>query len=483
MSVRPSMSSDFHLPLADEPVLSTLNPDGTRRWLSPRLAPGALWRRRRAIGWILIVVFAALPWIRIGGQPPILLDVVSRRFTFFGTVFRPTDTLLLALLVLAIFTAIFLLTALVGRAWCGWACPQTVYMEFVYRPLERFFMAGAWGKRNARVPAWRLLAMYGAFVLVSAHLANTFLAYFVGTDRLVSWTLGSPSEHPTAFAVFTVTTGLMLFDFAFFREQLCTLVCPYGRMQSVLLDRDSLIVGYDSKRGEPRGRRRATAGAGTGAGVDDASRSLGDCVDCSLCVQVCPTGIDIRKGLQMECINCTQCIDACNAVMEKIGRPSGLIRCSSQSRLEGTMRRGLRPRLILYPALLVGFVASLVVLLSGRADAAVVQKRTPGVNFAVAEDGSVSSPLKLRVDNRTGETRSFLVSSADPVVVLEGRTTIEVPPNDSGEFDLLVHSPRASFERGRRTVPLRVIDDRDRAYDAEAVVLGPLEPPPIGGAR
>lgn len=472
------MPGDFHLPLADEPVLSTLNPDGTRRWLTPRLAPGPLWRRRRAVAWILIVVFAALPWLRIGGQPPILLDVVSRRFTFFGTVFRPTDTLLLALLVLSILTAIFLVTALVGRVWCGWACPQTVYMEFVYRPLERLFMGSAWGKRGAKPPAWRLLAMYACFAIVSAHLANTFLAYFVGTDRLVMWTLGSPASHPTAFAVFSATTALMLFDFAFFREQLCTLVCPYGRFQSVLLDRDSLIVGYDAMRGEPRGRRRT--GSGTASAGDE---RRGDCVDCSLCVQVCPTGIDIRKGLQMECINCTQCIDACNAVMEKIERPPGLIRCTSERRLGGAVRRRIRPRLVLYPALLIGLLTTLVILLVQRADAAVVQTRTPGVNYAVAGDGTISSPLRLRVDNRLGERRSYSVSATDPAVVLEGSTTIEVPPNDSGEFDLRARSPRASFERGRRTLTLRVTDDRGRSLAVDAVVLGPLELPPIGAAR
>jgi hypothetical protein len=236
---------DPHNPLLrpEGRVLSTLNPDGSRRWLEPKLSNGRFLQRRRIVAWILIIVFAAIPWIRINDKPVILLDVMTRKFVFFGTTFRPTDTLLLALLLLSIFVGIFLLTALFGRVWCGWACPQTVYMEFLYRPVERLFLGKAYGNRKASVAPWRRVAMYAVFLLASAHLANTFLAYFVGTDRLVEWTLRSPTEHPTAFAIFVVTTGLMMFDFCFFREQMCTLVCPYGRFQSVLLDKGSLIVG------------------------------------------------------------------------------------------------------------------------------------------------------------------------------------------------------------------------------------------------
>lgn len=470
------MPSDIPLPIADEQVLATLNPDGSRRWLTPRLADGVLYRRRRIVAWVLILLFAVLPWLRLDGQPPILLDVMTRRFVFLGTVFRPTDTLLLALLLLALFTAIFLLTAIVGRVWCGWGCPQTVYLEFVYRPIEKFFMGRAYGKRGAKVAPWRLLAMYAAFALVSAHLANTFLAYFVGTDRLVGWTLGSPAAHPTAFTVFAVTTGLMLFDFAFFREQLCTLVCPYGRFQSVLLDRDSLIVGYDARRGEPRGPMR-------GGRIEP---GRGDCVDCSLCVQVCPTGIDIRKGLQMECINCAQCIDACNGVMRKIGRPPGLIRTASQRSLEGDAPRFMRLRLVVYSLLLVGFITTLVALLVTRRDADMVQKRTPGIAYRVLEDGRIRAPLHLRLDNRTDQARRFEVASLDPLCVLDGPTAVEAGPNDSADLELAAIVPADAFVDGRRRVPLRVTDDRGEHFEGEVTVLGPLgalSRTPSGGSR
>jgi len=484
------MPTDFHLPLAEERVLSTMNADGSRRWLTPRAVHGRYWRARLVVAWALIALFTILPWLRINGRPPILLDIVARDFVFFGTVFRPTDTLLLALLLLAIFTAVFLLTAIVGRVWCGWGCPQTIYLEYVYRPIERFFMGRAWGKSGVRVAGWRLLAMYATFVVVSAHLANTFLAYFVSTDQLVGWTLGWPEQHPTAFAVFLVTTGLMLFDFCFFREQLCTLVCPYGRFQSVLLDRESLVVGYDSTRGEPRGpiRRGAGASASASAGTftvaepgTEANSRSGDCIDCTLCVQVCPTGIDIRDGLQMECVNCTQCIDACDAVMTKVGRPTGLIRYSSQRRLERGAAPRLRVRLIVYPLLFVGFVAAFVVLLLTRQDAAMVQMRTPGVSFSLRGDAEVVSPLRLRIDNRMDTARCFVLASVDPSVALEGGDEVRVGANASAEVLLRAVSPRASFARGHRALELRAVDDEGRTVTGAMRLLGPLDAMPTGG--
>ena len=461
------------LPQLDQPVLSTLNQDGSRRWMTPRLVKGRWWKARAIVGWGLIVLFAVLPWLRIGGRPPILLDVMARQFTFFGTVFRPTDTLLLALLFISLFVGIFLLTALVGRVWCGWACPQTVYMEFLYRPLERFFLGSAYGRRGAVVPVWRRILLYGAFLLASAHLANTFLAYFVGTDRLVEWTLGTPVRHPVAFTVFAATTGLMMFDFCFFREQLCTLVCPYGRFQSVLLDRNSLIVGYDRTRGEPRGRA---------AGPGPAPAGRGDCVDCTMCVQVCPTGIDIRNGLQLECVNCTQCIDACDAVMSRLGRPTGLIRYSSQRTLEGSPPPRVRVRLITYPAILVVLLGAFAWLLLTRATADVVQMRTPGVTFTVLPDGRVQAPLKVRIDNRTAETRRYRVHGpAD--ALLEGPTEVEVGPWSSTDAAFTVLAPAASFTSGRRSVEISVSDGDRYSRTTSCQVLGPLATPPLRGAR
>jgi polyferredoxin len=500
------------LPQYEGPVLSTLNADGSRRWMTPRVAKGRFWKRRLIVAWLLIAIFTAIPWIRVAGLPLVQLDVVARQFTFVGTVFRPTDTFLLALLFLSVFVGIFLLTAVAGRVWCGWACPQTVYMEFLYRPIERFFLGKAYGKAKAEVPAWRRIAMYATFLVISAHLANTFLAYFVGTDNLVVWTLRSPSEHPVAFAVFAATTGLMLFDFCFFREQLCTIVCPYGRFQSVLLDRDSLIVGYDRQRGEPRGRATRAArtgspesraghehhdepghackgrnggtccgkcrdGQGAAAAAHPATRERGDCVDCGLCVAVCPTGIDIRNGLQLECLHCAQCIDACDGVMAKLGRDPGLIRYGSQNTLEGTPRKRIRFRLFVYPILLLVLVSAFATMLATRKDAMVVQLRSPGETYRVSESGFVDSPLRIRIDNRTREVRTYAVSLAEPhaeSLSLAGEASVSIDPAQSEDLVFMVRSDAAGFEGGRRSVELRVTDGARYDERIPVTVIGPF---------
>ena len=479
--------------------MATLEQDGRRRWLRPKPSFGTWWRRRRVVAWMLIALYALIPWIDIKGMPMVLLDLVERKFVLFGAVFRPTETLLFGVLFLAVFVAIILLTAVFGRVWCGWACPQTVYMEFVYRPIERMFLGRAYGNPKLGVSPWRRAAMYAVYLLVSAHLANTLLAWFVGADRLTDWIFRStPATHPIAFLVFAGVTAAMMFDFAFFREQLCSLVCPYGRLQSALLDRDSLVVGYDRARGEPRGRKPANGadtgcsdtcgcdgkgGCGSGTGCDGHHHPVrsGDCVDCRLCVSTCPAGIDIRDGLQLECIHCTQCIDACDGVMTKLGRPTGLIRYSSQRTLEGLPKRGMRARLIVYPAMLGVLLAAGAFMLATRKDAAVALLRVQGVPYQVKAAGSagevVESIVRMRIDNRTRRQRTYLVRGGAGVeLVREER--VEVAGDGSREVDVVVRSSAESFDRGRRRIVLMISEEgtgpEGYREAVEAAVIGPL---------
>ena len=328
-----------------EEVLTTLTKEGKRRWIYPTLSEGRFLRWRGIVAWTLIAIYLALPIIHINGKPAVLLDLINREFAIFGATFYPTDTLLLMLLFIGTLVAIVLISALLGRVWCGWGCPQTVYLEFVFRPIERFF-EGTENRRKRRDEgpltfdkAWRKIVKWGAFTAVSLLLAHSLVAYFVGWDRLLTWMTEPPTEHWGYFVMMAVTTGLILFDFGYFREQMCTITCPYARFQSVLLDPDSLIVSYDPERGEPRGRGKKR-------------ENLGDCIDCFACVRTCPTGIDIRDGLQMECIACTQCIDACDDIMDKMGFEPGLIRYTSEHELEGKKTRWLRPRTAIYSLLL-----------------------------------------------------------------------------------------------------------------------------------
>jgi len=454
-------------PTAEDRVLSTLNRDGTRRWIRPRLSRGRFLTRRLIVGWGLIALFTAIPYLRMNGKPLILLDIPRRQFTLFGTTFLPTDTMFLMLLLVGIFVSIFLLTTLFGRVWCGWACPQTIYMELVYRPIERLFE----GSRSRQLkldregPDLRRLLKFVVYLFVSMFLAHTFLAYFVGIDTLLHWVRQSPFDHPAAFLVMAVTTLLMLADFGYFREQVCLVACPYGRFQSVLLDRNSMIVGYDPNRGEPRGRRRK--------GRRDAGQ--GDCIDCGACVVTCPTGIDIRDGLQMECIGCTQCIDACDAIMDRVGQPRGLIRYTSQEILKSGRRRILRPRVVAYPLVLLLVFGALGWSLAGKAPADLTVLRGLGSPFAQLPSGEISNQLRVKIVNRSGGDRQYLIElvGADELRLIAPENPLPLADGRTGTATVFVTAPREDFDDGVRDIVLRISDGAGFSSEVPYRLLGP----------
>jgi cytochrome c oxidase accessory protein FixG len=454
-------------PEAEEQILSTMNRDGSRRRIRPKVSKGRYHRRRLLTAWGLILGFVLIPILKLNGKPLMLLDIGKREFTFFGATFLPTDTFLLMLLLFGIFVGIFLITAIWGRVWCGWACPQTVYMEFIYRPLEVLIEGG----RSRQIQtdrtgfSGRRLLKHLAFFVVSAFLANTFLAYFVGWDRLLGWMTSSPTEHPVAFFVMLGTTVLMFGDFGWFREQTCILACPYGRFQSVLLDRQSLIVGYDEVRGEPRERLRKTK-----------ERTGGDCIDCGLCVSTCPTGIDIREGgLQMECIACTQCIDACDEVMDKIGKPRGLVRYTSQSELETGARKFLRPRLVVYSAILAVMFGTLAFSLVGKSTADVTILRGLGAPFTTLPSGEISNQIRIKIANRSGEERgyTFELVDAEDLTLVAPENPLTVGPGDAQMTGAFITTRPSSFTNGEIEITLRVFDGVDFEELKPYRLLGP----------
>jgi cytochrome c oxidase accessory protein FixG len=462
-------------PMTTERVLSTLNEDGTRHWIHPKLARGRFLRRRQIVGYALILLFVALPFIEINGRPALLLDLVSRELSVFGALFRPSDGFLLMLLGLTIALSVFLVTALFGRVWCGWGCPQTVYLEHVFRPIERWLEGSPAQRRKLDATPGihpRRVVKWGIFTAISFVLANVFLAYFVGVDRLSLWVLDSPLEHLGGFSVVLAVTALMVFDFGYFREQVCIVACPYGRLQSVLLDGQSLIVGYDRTRGEPRGKPQRKKSLPV---VQERSER-GDCVDCGACVQVCPTGIDIREGLQMECIGCAQCIDACDAVMDKLGKPRHLIGYTSQDVLSGKRRKLLRPRTIIYPALLV-IVATLFVWSAGAGHEStkIWVERIHGPSFVTLPDGSISAQVRLKVENESDDARRYEIELVDaPDAKLRAPQLVwELRPHRSQEIPLFVDVAADTFVRGKRKVQLRVSDGHGFSRVVEVTLLGP----------
>ena len=433
-------------------VLATLNEDGSRRWIRPRPSPGRFERWRRAVAWLLMLVFFLIPYLRVGGRPVVLLDLPRREFSLFGTVFLATDMLLLMLLLVGTVFAIFFLTALAGRVWCGWACPQTVYMEFLFRPFERLIEGGPRGSqqldRQGGLGPRRLLKN-AVYAVLALFLAHTFLAYFVPVGELAQWVRRSPVEHPTSFLIMLGTTALVFFDFAYFREQTCFVACPYGRFQSVLLDRRSLIVGYDARRGEPRMK-----------GVKERPAQAGDCIDCRLCVLTCPTGIDIRDGLQMECIHCTQCMDACDAVMERVGRPRGLIRYGSRDGFEGRPAGILRPRVVLYTVALAATLGLFGLSLGARAAPDVTLLRGIGEPYTIEPDGGVVNQVRIKVTNRGREDRALRIEIVDlPLArMIAPQNPLPVPAEQARTTSVFVVLPREAFTDGERTVTFRLSD-------------------------
>jgi cytochrome c oxidase accessory protein FixG len=449
-------------------VLSTLNQDGSRRHMRPRFSRGRYFGRRRAVAYGLMLVFFLIPYLKLNGKPLVLLDLPRREFTLFGVTFLSSETLLFMLLFLASVLAIFLATALYGRVWCGWACPQTVYMEFLFRPIEYWLEGGPRGAKRLdrkRGLHLRRVVKHLIFVGLALFLAHTFLAYFVPVEELAGWVRRSPIEHPTSFVIMLGTTALIFFDFGWFREQTCLVACPYGRLQAVLLDRRSLIVGYDARRGEPRMR-----------GIVDRPPTAGDCIHCELCVLTCPTGIDIREGLQMECIHCTQCADACDRVMARIGKPPGLIRYGSRDEFEGARKSWLRPRAVLYPAALALTLGIFVWLLGTRANAEVTVLRGIGEPYSLQGDRVVNQ-IRVKVANRGDAERRYRIAVGDApgAEIVAPLNPLPVPGGEMRTTSVFVILPRAAFREGAHPVVVALDDGAGFSTEIPYVLAGPEE--------
>lgn len=475
-TTRPSKAEATHVsPLA-------IHSDDDRRWLYPEPSRGRFWSWRLAVAWLLIAAFTALPLIPIGGHPAILLDVLERRFILFGAVFHATDMFYLTLFGLTVLSLVGLLTALLGRVWCGWGCPQTVYLEFVFRPIERLFEGSA-NERKRRDEGpwtfekfWRKALKHSAYLAVALGLAHTFLAYFVGWERLVVWMTTSPLEHSGGFLTVTITTGLILFDFGYFREQMCVTVCPYAKLQSVLLDDDSMIVSYDPNRGEPRGRRSREQREEEKNGVE---LDLGDCIDCGACVRTCPTGIDIRDGLQLECVSCTQCVDACDDIMDRIGKPRGLIRYTSENALEEDEEtRLVRPRVVVYALLFVLAAGSLGVVLSSLESVEVDMRRPQGASFRQMGEagGDIANRVEFRIRNNTSETARYEIEATDPPrtrLKWIGTSAPTVEAGELGRTSAWVVIPVDAFRGGRVEATFEVRTEGERVEVDSVTLLGP----------
>ncbi|MCX6847421.1 MAG: cytochrome c oxidase accessory protein CcoG [Verrucomicrobia bacterium] len=378
--------------------LGSINEDGSKKTLHPADVSGKFTRGRRLVALLLLIIYVALPWIPVNGFPAVFLDVLNRRFHFMGLTLAVQDLWVGFFLVTGLGFSLFYITALFGRVWCGWTCPYTVFLEHIYRRIERLVDGDASARRKLDAAPWtagkitRRVIKHSLYILSSLIIAHIFLSYFVSLEKLYEMMHHSPQSHVIAFGVVMFLTVGLYGAFSWFREQFCVIMCPYGRMQSALVDDDTINVGYDKKRGEPRGKA-GTTGAG-------------DCVNCLRCVQVCPTGIDIRNGLQLECIGCAACVDACDTIMTKLGRKTGLVRYSSLVGFNGGKTRFVRPRIILYTGLLFLGVAVFAFSASRIEPMRANVLRMQGSPYYVTNN-SVRNQFLVRLINKRNEPRTF----------------------------------------------------------------------------
>lgn len=469
--------------------LATTDEQGRRVYINPADVRGRYRTRRNWLQFFLVIFFLALPWLRLNGQQALLLDVAHRQFNIFGLYLRAHNfPLFFFVLAIAGFT-LFFVTAIWGRIWCGWACPQTVFIDGVFRRIERLVEGPALKRRALDAAPWtaaKLLkrtlkwALYTAAALVITH---SFLAYFVGTTELAKMILRPPSENWTSFLFIVFSTGIILFDFGWFREQFCIIACPYGRFQSVLMDEHSTIVTYDPARGEPRATPQAKTLAKNHGG------KLGDCVNCYRCVQVCPTGIDIRRGVQMECIACTACVDACDEVMTKLKKPTGLIRYDSLQGLQNKPRTRLRPRTAFYLSIVLISAFSLIFALYSVKPVDVQIFRAKEAPYSEIKTDSGSSTIvnhfKVELSNQSGSLRHIRFaldesSAHESIVLVIAQSPLPLNDGQLTRADLFVRFPKTILQQGQRAVLIRVHDQnpenkQEEITTKEITLVGPFE--------
>lgn len=396
--------------------ISTLTDDGkSRKWIYPRIIKGKLYQYRSALSYFCLILLFAAPFIKLNAEQLILLNVLERKFVFFGVIFWPQDFYLFVLALLTFIVFIVLFTVVFGRVFCGWACPQTIFLEMVFRKIE-IWIEGDHLKRKklddgplTYTKVFKKTLKHSIYLCLSFLIANIFLAYLIGSDQLVKIITEPVSQHLSGFISISIFTFVFYLVFSKMRELVCTVVCPYGRLQGVLLDNQSIIVAYDYERGEPRAKR-----------IKGENNLSGDCIDCKLCVDVCPTGIDIRNGTQMECVNCTACIDACDMVMHKINRPTRLIGFKSEDEIKNKKAFQLNKRVYAYTAVLGILIIVLSYLLITRSDVKTTILRAGGTLYQIRDkDKAVSNLYNAELINKTARNIKFDIVPENPAVKVQ----------------------------------------------------------------
>ncbi|HEK19100.1 cytochrome c oxidase accessory protein CcoG [Mucilaginibacter sp.] len=442
-----------------------------RQWLYPAIRKGMYYRWRSAISYVYLIVFFAGPFIRIKGQPALLLNFMERKFVLLGQVFWPQDIFLFVLATLVFVVFVTLFTIAFGRVFCGWICPQTIFMEMVFRKIEIWIEGDANKRRKLDAGPWtneKLLkkgSKHLIFILLSFLIANTFLAYIIGSENLLKIMTEPIAAHVIGFASIWVFTMVFYLVYSQVRELVCTVICPYGRLQGVLIDKDTVVVAYNDTRGEPRGKLRK----------DKEQLNQGDCVDCNLCVAVCPTGIDIRKGTQLECTNCTACIDACNDVMEKINKPLNLIGYYSENMIKQNSKPSFTWRMAGYSAVMAVLIGVLSWFIFSRKDMDITVMRSAGMLYQQQPDGSISNIYNAEIINKTNRSQQISLQAADADVKVKFiQPPAAIAAGGSIKVVFFVMKPAASINKLKTDIQLNLVSGKNVVETVTTSFIGPV---------
>ncbi|MBL0268124.1 MAG: cytochrome c oxidase accessory protein CcoG [Chitinophagaceae bacterium] len=431
--------------------IATVDEKGKRKWVYAQKPKGKFYNIRSWVSWGFFALFFTLPFIKLNGRPLFLFNIPEAKFIIFGKIFWPQDFMIFGLTMVTFIIFIVLFTAAFGRLFCGWVCPQTIFMEMLFRKAEYLIEGDAGRQKLLNKSPWtsekirKKVLKHFVFFLLSFIIANFFLAYIIGIDELKKIISEPVSEHIVGFLAIIIFSAIFYAVYAFFREQACTVVCPYGRLQSVLLDRNSMIVAYDHQRGEPRGKYKKQ---------QEAQLSQGDCIDCFQCVKVCPTGIDIRNGTQMECVGCTACIDACNVMMIAVNKPTGLVRYASEAGISEGKKLRYTGRMRFYTFLLIILSGILTLLLISRKDIDGTILRTKGLTYQERGTDSLSNLFNIKVINKTINDMPVTLrlegeAAQSGKIELVGATSIHLKQEDQATGSFFVVLPR-SYVTGRK---------------------------------
>ena len=451
--------------------VATVDQKGKRIWMFPHKPEGRLYNLRAWMSVLYLVVFFGLPFIKVNDHPVFLINILERRFILFGQIFWPQDFFIFALGMVVFIVFIALFTVVFGRVFCGWACPQTVFMEMVFRKIEYWIEGdGVQQKLLANAP-WhakkitRKVSKWMAFWIVSFIISTTFLAYVIGVDEVKKMFTGPLADNLGGFISLSVFTTVFFFVYLWMREQICIIVCPYGRMQGVLLDGDSVIVAYDYKRGEERGKFHRNE-----------TRTIGDCIDCVQCVKVCPTGIDIRNGTQMECINCTACIDACNKMMKAVDLPTGLIRYASDNNIAEKRPWRFTWRMKAYSIVMCLLLGVLVWLLSTRTDVGITLLRTPGQLFQEQPDHQLSNLYNYKMLNKTFKDKEVTLKpeNFEGTIKLVGETKLIIPKDGYSAGTVFIYINKDAVKSRKTPIKIGVYEGNEKISTITTSFLGPF---------